>query len=288
MTILQMRCFLTVCECRKYSEAAERLGLPQSALFKQLKAVEDEFSVQLFYKARAGLDLTEAGSAMYPHISYMYGEYKKMLGRIQGFAEPKNAQLLLGSMYFLKQYDIIPLIREFRVIHPGINIGVLEYRSHELEDMLRTGKLDGCFVYRELLEEEYGRTVPMQEDFLYVMVSRRHPLAGRESVSLKELKNEHFVLMQGDRRIHKKLQEFCLEEGFVPREYHMDVRNETIKELITYSNWATLFMERMADDLLDENLVKIRIAENKKLTLCFVAAGENEACQAFADYVTSP
>ena len=50
MTVLQIQCFLTVCRCRKYSEAAERLGLPQSALFKQLKAMEDEFSVRLFEK----------------------------------------------------------------------------------------------------------------------------------------------------------------------------------------------------------------------------------------------
>ena len=68
MTVLQIQCFLTVCRCRKYSEAAERLGLPQSALFKQLKAMEDEFSVRLFEKENRGVGLTEAGNALYPHV----------------------------------------------------------------------------------------------------------------------------------------------------------------------------------------------------------------------------
>ncbi len=287
MTILQMRCFLTVCECRKYSEAAEKLSIPQSALFKQLKAIEDEFSVRLFQKARAGLDLTEAGSLMYPHVTYMYGEYKKMLGRLQEFSVTENAQLILGSMYFLKQYNIIQMIREFRGIHPGINVGIWEYRSYELEEMLRQGQLDASFAYRELLTEEFGRVIPIKEDYLYVMVNKRHPLAGRESVRLWELREEQFVLMRGDRRIHKQLQDFCLEEGFVPREYHMDVRNETIKELITYNNWASLFVGRMADDLLDDNLVKIRIEGGKKLTLCFVVANENEASRVFADFIAN-
>lgn len=292
MTILQMRCFLTVCECRKYSEAAEKLSIPQSALFKQLKAVEDEFSVRLFQKARAGLDLTEAGSLMYPHVTYMYGEYKKMLGRLQEFSLTESAQLILGSMYFLKQYNIIQMIREFRGIHPGINVGIWEYRSYELEELLRQGELDACFMYEELIGHGGGgvikRVIPIQDDYLYAMVNKKHPLADRESVRLWELRDEQFVLMRGDRRIHKKLQDFCLEEGFVPREYPMDVRNETIKELITFNNWVSLFMGRMADDLLDSNLAKIRIEGAKKMTLCFAMANDSEASRIFADFVANP
>lgn len=296
MTILQMRCFLRVCECRKYSEAAERLGIPQSALFKQLKAVEDEFSVRLFQKARAGLDLTEAGALMYPHVTYMYGEYRKMLGRLQKFSVAENAQLVLGSMYFLKQYNIIQMVQEFRGIHPGINVGIWEHCSYELDELLRQGKLDGCFAYKELIGQDMGadgggvikKIIPIREDHLYVMVNKKHPLADKESVCLWELRDEKFVLMQGDKRIHKKLQDFCLEEGFVPREYQMDVRNETIKELITYNNWASLFMGRMADDLLDDNLTKIRIEGEKKMTMCFAIANESEASRIFADFVANP
>lgn len=285
MTVLQIQCFLTVCRCRKYSEAAERLGLPQSALFKQLKAMEDEFSVRLFEKENRGVGLTEAGNALYPHVVCMYAEYKKILGCLDECSLPRDGSLSLGSMYFLKCYKIIQMIRDFGEVQPDIRVSVQEYRSHELEEMMRKGELDGCFAYGELLEETYPYAVPVRHERLCALVSRKHALAGRASVHLSELKDEQFVLMRGDRRIHQMLLGFCLEEGFVPREYNMDLRNATIKELVLYNNWVSLFPEGMADELLDGNLNKIYIEGNKKMTVCFVSIRDDETIRSFGDYI---
>lgn len=287
MTILQMQCFLAVCECRKYSEAAGKLGLLQSALSNQLNSVEKEFSIQLFDKNSQGLQLTEAGNILYPHISYMYGEYKKIIARLHNFPVLIEAHLSLGSMYFLKQYNIIQMIKEFCKANPKINISMSEYRSHELVEMLHTGQLDACFIYKEMLDETYDNIIYIKDDYLYAVVNKEHYLSYRERIHLSELKNEHFILMQGDKRIHKQLRDFCLDEGFVPREYNMDLRNETIKELILHNNCVSLFMGNMADDLIDENLTKILIDENKKLTLCFVIFKDSEACRYFANYIES-
>lgn len=286
MTVLQMECFLEVCECKKYSEAAENMGMLQSSLFKQLRAIEDEFFIRLFDKDKRGVKLTEAGETLYPYVVFMYREYKKMMDRLQEFSEGKNYSLMLGSLYFSKQYSIIQMIREFEQIRPNIKVGVDEYRSNELEPLIRSGRLDAGFIYKELLEEEFERVIPIREDYLVAVMSKVHVLALRDSIKLQELKNEPFILMKGDERIYKQLLKFCIEEGFVPKEHNMDIRLETMKELIRLSNSVTILMRTMAEDLLeDKNLVMVPIEGNKRLTLSFVVQNETEACKVFSNYI---
>lgn len=287
MTVLQLKCFLAVCETKKYSLAAQQMRMTQSALSKQLKALEDEFSVAVFCWDNKKLQLTEAGNVLYPHAVYVLEEYKKMLRELHAYSKVENDNLALGSMYFTRQYHIIQMIEEFVKIQPRINASVGEYRSNELEELMRTSQLDACFVYQELLHGSYGEVIPLRKDGLYVVMSRNHPLANRESVRLSELKKERFILLQGDEGLHKQMQRFCIEEGFVPREHHMDVRNETIKEMILFNNWVSLFTGAMADDLLNDALAKIPVDGKKHLTFSLVMANDSEACRTFANFATN-
>ena len=287
MTVTQMRCFLTICETKRYSEAADKLGMMQSTLFKQIKGMEDELFIKIFDKDKKGVKLTGAGEVLYPYIVFMYGEYEKMIGRLQEYSISENASLQLGSLYFTKQYDILQIIKEFGTIQPNIKISMDEYRSNELEEMIRTGKLDAGFTYKELVEWEYRKILPIREDYLVAVMNKNHHLALRDSIQLSELKAEQFVLMKGDERLYKQLLKFCIVEGFVPKEYNMDIRLETMKELISTSGCVTILMRTMAEDLIeDKNLVMVMIEGSKKLTLSFVIENDTKACEAFANYIS--
>ena len=48
MTIRQLKLLATVCECRQFTSAAKRLHMTQSALSKQIIALEKELSTRLF------------------------------------------------------------------------------------------------------------------------------------------------------------------------------------------------------------------------------------------------
>lgn len=288
MTILQMECFLQVCESKKYSEAAEKLGILQSSLFKQLRAIEDEFFIKLFDKDKKGVKLTEAGKTLYPYIIFMYGEYGKMIDKLHEYSTSENSTLLLGSLYFSRQYNIFQYIREFADIQPNIRISVDEYRSNELEELIKTGQLDAGFTYQELVEEPSQRVIPIREDYLVAVMSKKHYLSLKKSIKLSELCQEQFVLMRGDERLYRHLLQFCREEGFVPKEHNMDIRLETMKELILSSNCVTILMKTMADDLVeDKRLAMVMIEGNKKLTFSFVMQNDTDACQAFAKYISS-
>ena len=67
----------------------------------------------------------------------------------------------------------------------------------------------------------------------------------------------------------------------------MDIRLETMKELISTSGCVTILMRTMAEDLIeDKNLVMVMIEGSKKLTLSFVIENDTKACEAFANYIS--
>lgn len=287
MTILQMKCFLKVCESKKYSEAAEKLGILQSSLFKQLKGIEDELLIKLFEKDKKGIKLTEAGVTLYPYIVFMYGEYEKMMDRLHQYSINERITLQLGSLYFSKPYNIFQMIREFSAVQPHIQISMDEYRSNDLEQRVKDGRLDAGFTYKELVENEFSQIIPIREDYLVAVMSKKHYLALKSSIKLSDLREESFVLMRGDEQIHRQLIQFCLEDGFVPREYPMDIRLETMKELIFLRNCVTILMKTMAESIMDdEHLVMVRIEGSKKLTLSLIAQNYTNACKLFANYIS--
>lgn len=66
MEIYQLRTFLTVARLGHLTRAAERLHVSQSAVSKQIKALEDELGVILFVRTSTGTSLTKSGQLLLP------------------------------------------------------------------------------------------------------------------------------------------------------------------------------------------------------------------------------
>ena len=61
MTIVQLRYFLTICDCRSVTHAASVLFLSQQALSKSIHLLEEELGTALFLRTPNGVVLTNAG-----------------------------------------------------------------------------------------------------------------------------------------------------------------------------------------------------------------------------------
>ena len=68
MSLKQYRAFLKTVECRSVSQAAQAMGMTQSALTQNLGALEKQFGFRLLVRNKAGVRLTQEGRRVYRAI----------------------------------------------------------------------------------------------------------------------------------------------------------------------------------------------------------------------------
>ena len=76
----KLKVFHAAAEAGSFTHAGERLGLSQSAVSRQVSALESELSVSLFHRHARGLILTEQGELLYrtAHEVFMKLEAARM------------------------------------------------------------------------------------------------------------------------------------------------------------------------------------------------------------------
>ncbi|WHH60625.1 LysR family transcriptional regulator [Petroclostridium sp. X23] len=287
MTILQLKCFLGVIKNKNFAKTASALGMTQSVFSKQIKGLEEEFHVKFFERSTRDIEPTNAGISFYPHAKYIMKQYNEMFSQMQEYLPRQRMKLNIASMFFIQQYHILEGVHEFRKTYPNIEIALSEQRALEVQEALDKGQTDIAIIYAELLQRQYPKVIPIKEDKMVAVMNKDHSLAWKDRVSLKELKNESFIMMKGDSQLHYYLMLTCIDAGFVANEINVNLRLETMKSYLRENQAVTLLMRSMAEDLVDNTLVLVPIRENKKLTLSVVVPTEtpSTACEKFLAYI---
>lgn len=72
MELRVLRYFLAVCEEKNISKAANSLHISQPSLSRQLKNLEEELGVTLFYRGHQEITLTQEGYYLQEHLKKLF------------------------------------------------------------------------------------------------------------------------------------------------------------------------------------------------------------------------
>jgi DNA-binding transcriptional LysR family regulator len=290
MTVLQIKCFLAMAGCNRYSQASEKLHLNKNIFFKCIKNLESELSADLFLKTSSGIRMTEAGQALYPHLQYILAQFNAMKEHADQFQPLPPVVIDIGSMYFSTYYNLLQILSDFQENNPGIKLRLNEYRAKELNDKLEQREFPCAFIYKEFLNKSYQRIFPLKKESVVAVMNAKTASKYPDTIRFEDMKRECFILMQGDSMIHHFLQTSCISAGFVPNELTLDLRLDTICELLKENNLVSLFFQSFAETLVsDDSLITLPIVNSKKLTLSFVItdALPSSECQKISAYLST-
>src|SRR6266705_4299196 len=191
MDLSQLEVFLAVAREGRFSRAAEKLHRTQSAVSQSIRKLEDEIGEPLFDRSsRDGL-LTDAGRVLQEYAERLLNLRNDATGALAELRELQRGKLVIAANEFTALY-LLPVLAEFRRLHPMIRIMVQRSLGSQLpDDVLKHNVEIGVLSYDP--QEPQLRSAVVYLDELVFVVPPGHPLASAGEVSVKQLGAESFV-----------------------------------------------------------------------------------------------
>lgn len=247
----QLRYFVEIAESGSFSAAAERLFIAQSALSRQVRELEQQLDTALFERTARLPRLTAAGQAFLPRARHLLQDLDKA-----GTLAREIGQGLRGSLR-LSHSSTVPLTgtllqRLGTYLHDnvGVSMEIAQLSSEGQLEELADGRLDIGLLRLPVLRQHEGLCVePLFVEPLLLAVTDSHPLAGRGSVHLAELREEAFISIPHRQRggLSYLSAELCMAAGFFPRPARVISRKTTQLQLIQAGFGVALLPACMQD-----------------------------------------
>jgi DNA-binding transcriptional LysR family regulator len=211
-----LRVFAEVARLGSFTAAGRTLGYTQSAVSRQISALESESGATLFDRLPRGVRLTAAGSALLPHAEAVLGRLAAARRDLAALRDLTAGRVRAGA-FASAQVSLLPrAFGAYRARHPAVAVHVQEGPSHRLAERLLAGDLDVAVVAATPRASLDGLDlVPLLEDRILVALPGGHPLAGRPALRLAELAEEDWVAASPNPE--DTLAACCLRTGFRPR-----------------------------------------------------------------------
>lgn len=258
MDMRQVDYFLSIARTGSFTAAAEELFVSQSSLSKQIIALERELGVQLFDRRTRKVTLTEAGRAFHPHAVKMDQAHVSMVADLEGY-RPGAEPLSIAAIPVIDHYGIPNYIAAFREEYPAIRLTLEKCDAAEISPALSDHRIDLAFTRAHCLDRDRHAWMKVSPDRLIIVVSVNHRLASRPVISLQDLRDETFVVLERYTAVDQIMEIVCRGAGFEPRTAHATLRNENIVAAVAANMGIGLMMERIFDYNRHPGVVALRL-----------------------------
>lgn len=146
MELYQLRTFVTVAEEKHLTRAAERLYTSQPAVSAHIKALEEEFGVQLFTRSRKGMQLTEAGTHLLEKARSILDSSNELLNHAQKLTGEAFGKVRVGLNTDPNVLRVASFVRFVKGAHPRVRLHLTQSSSSRVLKYLRTGEFDCGFI----------------------------------------------------------------------------------------------------------------------------------------------
>jgi DNA-binding transcriptional LysR family regulator len=227
--------FATVAEQKSFTRAAEKLNIAQPAISQQIRTLEEELGVKLLIRTKRSVRLTAAGQAFLCEAKDILNRVEESRARARRAAEGATGRLSIGCVGWTASLFLPELIYTYRTRYPAVCIQLHEQLPGEQLDALESGQIDMGFT-RPLPKAKASRFVQerVYRDRVVAVLPQRHALAGSQKVSLEELADEDWVLLNRSTspEMVDGLTLLCASAGFAPRVINEAARIQTVFAMV--------------------------------------------------------
>ena len=120
--LAQLEAFEAAARSLSFTKAADELSLTQSAISRQIKALEEHFEFPLFRRLHRALSLTEEGQTLYQSVADVLGQLHEVAARLR--RKPESRMLVVTTTPGFAGIWLIPRLASFTAAHPAIDVRI--------------------------------------------------------------------------------------------------------------------------------------------------------------------
>lgn len=187
--------FIKIIQTGSFTKAAEELGYTQSAISQMVNSLEEELSTTLILRSRKGIALTSDGNEFLPYINAVYNSHRELIEKQKEMQGLHKGIIRIGTFSSISCNWLPGLMKDFKARYPSVNFDLHQGEYTSIAQWVKEGLIDFGFVNPKADAVSNLNTIPLQQDEMLAVIPSNHPLALNDYVSINELVDEPFILL---------------------------------------------------------------------------------------------
>ena len=195
MEFHQLRYVCAIADTGSFSRAAERCQVAQPSLSQQVLKLEEDLGTKLFDRLGRSVRLTEAGHAFLPHARSILSQMEMARSNVADKCADVRGSVAVGVIPTIAPYLMPRYTTVFAKKYAEAKLRIVEQTTPVLVESLRDLSIDLAILALPLRHKDL-ELFPLRTEPLFAVLPKNHPLAAAESLALKDLRGESFVMLR--------------------------------------------------------------------------------------------
>jgi DNA-binding transcriptional LysR family regulator len=194
MEMHQVRYFLAITRTLNFTRAAEECNVAQPSLTSAIRLLEEEFGGDLFRRERPHVQLTELGQRMLPLLQQCYDSALSARSLASSIKSGDAGSLRIALSQTIDLAILIPHIVELRKHFKHLELKLLRGTTAEVAEYMKEGEAELAVASELGITWERLDQWPLYTEAFELVVNNGHRLAGRETVTFEDLRDEPLLV----------------------------------------------------------------------------------------------
>ncbi|TCN26142.1 LysR family transcriptional activator of glutamate synthase operon [Mesobacillus foraminis] len=259
----QIRYFIEVAKREHVTEAADALHVAQSSVSRQIFNLESELGVDLFIREGRNVKLTPIGKIFLERMKHGLNVIDEAEREVREYLAPEKGTIRIAFPISLAAHTLPTAIYAFRKQYPDAKFILKQARYQELIEGVVKGDFNLAMIAPlPPSEERKVHRKILFTDNIVALLPLHHPLAKKDSINLRELKDDPFVVLPEGYVFRDMVINACHDYGFSPTISFEGDDIDALKGLVSAGLGIALMPEVTLVDNIPNSTVKVRLNEH--------------------------
>ncbi|MGH1392627.1 MAG: LysR family transcriptional regulator [Trichormus sp.] len=208
MRLEQLQAFLAIAQTGSFQKAAQKCGVTQSTISRQIQSLEADLGVELFHRTNQA-KLTLGGERLLPRARKICQEWETATQELTDLMAGKQPELCIAAIHSVCGSYLPPILQKFCHDYPDVQLRVTSLGSDRALKVLKDGLVDLAIVMNNRFLTT-GREMVVEvlyDEPIELLIAANHPLAHYEFVPWSEIVRYPQVVFKDGYGMQRLIQE---------------------------------------------------------------------------------